>query len=160
MSRGGRHGEVSFSSKLQKADHWRGEGLDGEGNPRRRSLDFWAKLAKAFELGDLGVDTVRATRYDLQGGSREHLRVIWDALGVYADGYSSFDVNTVLFESSLATMHLAWNSEELKEKLWIDFEITLDRAPKRWPEALKQELQYEDSDSDSESEDFIELELD
>ena len=42
---------------------------------------------------------------------------IWDALGVYADGYSSFDVNAVLFENSLATMHLAWDSKELKEKM-------------------------------------------
>ena len=135
------------------------QGLDERRGLKRCGQDFRAKLARALELGVLGVDTVQATRYNLQGGSRKDLRAIWDGLGVYADGYSSFDVKEVLLENSLATMHLAWNSEELKEELWSDFQLILDTVPEEWPEALKEELEY-DYGSDSDSEDLVELELD
>ena len=97
----------------------------------------------------LGVDTVRATRYDLQGGSRQDLRAIWDAMGAYADGYSSLDMNAVLFENKSCMIHLAWNSES-KENYWGIFQLILDTPPEQWPSNLKQQLQYEDS-SDSES---------
>lgn len=131
------------------------QGFDGKGDPGRLGQDFWEKMARAIEPCEclqqsLGVNAVRATRYDLQGGSRQDLRAIWDASGAYADGYSSLDVNAVLFENKSGMIHLAWNSES-KEKYWGIFQQILDTPPEKWPTNWKQQLQFEDS-SDSESE--------
>ena len=116
---------------------------DGKGDRRIRDRDFWAKRAIALQLGDLEFDTVRATRHDLQGGSRENLRAIWDALGANADGWSSFHVTEVLFDNSFASIHLAWDSEERKDQMWIDFQLMLATPPEQWPEYLKEELTFE-----------------
>ena len=136
-------------------------GFDGKGDQGRLDQDFWAKMARALEPCEclqqsLGVDAVRATRYDLQGGSRQDLRAIWDAMGAYADGYSSLDVNAVLFENKSGVIHFAWNSET-KENYWEIFQLILDTPPEQWPRNWPQQLQYEDSSfiedsSDSESE--------
>ena len=90
--------------------------VDGnESDPKRRE-DFWANMARAFKLGNLGVDVVWASRYDLQGGSREDLKSIWDALGTIVDseaGSSGFRVTQVPFDNSLPRIHLVWDSGTL-----------------------------------------------
>ena len=114
--------------------------LDDEGDRRRRDQDFWAKMARTLELGNLEVYTVVATRYDLQGGSWEDLRAIWDALGARADGWSIFLVTEVLFDNSYARITLAWNSQEVKEEVWKAFQLILDTPPEQWPDYLKEKL--------------------
>merc|ERR1712181_64125 len=127
------------------------KGLDDEGDPRSYGQDFWAKLARALKSGNLGVDTVWATRNDLLGGRREDLRTIWDALTTDEDGYSSFHVDEVPFPVNHATIKQCWTSEEVKEKIWSDFQLVLDRKPKEWPKRMKKVLELseeEDSSSD------------
>ena len=90
---------------------------DDEGDPKRRDQDFWANMARAFKLGNLGVDVVWASRYDLQGGAREDLKSIWDALGTIVDseaGSSGFRVTQVPLENSLPTIHLVWDCGTLR----------------------------------------------
>ena len=122
--------------------------VDEEGEPRRVDPDFWAKVARALQLADLGVDSVRARRHDLQGGSWENLRAIWDALGASAGGLSSVHVTGVLFDDSYARMLLSWDSKESKERRWIDFQLILDTPPKQWPEYLKEELIFEEEEEE------------
>ena len=127
------------------------EGLDDEGYPRSYGQAFWAKLARALMFGDLGVETVWATRNDLLGGRREDLRAIWDALTTDEDGYSSFHVTEVPFPVNHATIKQCWTSEEVKEKIWSDFQLVLDRKPQQWPKRMKKVLELseeEDSSSD------------
>ena len=129
------------------------EGLDEEGYPRKHGQDFWTKMARALK-GDLGVHTVWATRNNLLGGLREDIRAIWDALVADAWGYSSFHVEGVPFPVRPTTVYLCWNSEEVKEKVWSDFQLVLDAKPKLWPRRLKQVLELseeEDSSDDSEA---------
>ena len=128
--------------------------FNDDGEPRRCAQDFWAKMARVFEVDNHGVELVSASRYDFQGGRREDLRVIWDAIAAYADGYSSFYVTEVYTLNSSASIKLAWNSEELKEEQWVDFQMVLDRPLEQWPIHLKQQLEYEDDDdTESETED-------
>jgi len=70
------------------------------------------------------------------GGSRQDLRAIWDAMGAYADGYSSLVVNAVLFENKSGMIHLAWNSET-KENYWGIFQQILDTPPEQWQKKLE-----------------------
>ena len=116
-----------------------------EGYERRRDQDFWAQLSKALELGNLGVHTVLASRFDLLGGRRNDLRAIWDAMAADADGYSSFHV----FKNSRETIELFWSSEMFKEKQWLDFQLIWDNPPKDWPKDLKEELEVSEDSEDS-----------
>ena len=125
------------------------EGLDDEGYPRSYGQDFWAQLARALKLDDLGVDTVWATRNDLLGGRREDLRAIWDALTTDEDGYSSFHVTEVPFPVKHATIEQCWTSDEVKEKIWSDFQLILDKQPKQWPKKMKKVLEFSEEDSSS-----------
>ena len=106
------------------------EGLDDEGYPRRHGQDFWAQMAAALKLGDLGVHTVWATRNDLLGAWREDIRAIWDAMAADADSYSSFHVEGVPFPVTPTTVYQCWNSEEVKEEIWSNFELVLDTKPR------------------------------
>ena len=57
-------------------------------------------------------------------------------------------------EVPFPTVDLCWNSEEVKEKVWSDFQLVLDAKPKLWPRRLKQVLELseeEDSSDDSEA---------
>ena len=125
------------------------EGLDDEDDPRRHGQDFWAHMARALKLGDLGVHTVWATRDDLLGGRREDLKTIWDALAADADGYSSFHVTRVSLPGRYAVVKQCWTSEEKKEKIWSDFQLVLDTKPKQWPERLQKVLELSEEKEDS-----------
>ena len=46
------------------------------------------------------------------------------------------------------TLELEKAKKEQKEKLWIDFQLTLDTPPEQWPEALKQKLVNDSDDSE------------
>ena len=126
------------------------EGVNEEGAPRRHSQEFWAQLARALKLGNLGVDTFEATRSDLLGARREDLRAIWDALTTHVNawGFSAFDVAEVPLPFRATTLRLWWNSEEKKEMKWSNFKLILDIEPKLWPMRLKREL-YLPTDEDS-----------
>ena len=52
-------------------------------------------MAKCLKLDNFGAYEIWATRYDLQGGSREDLRAIWDAMAANASGYSHFFMTEV-----------------------------------------------------------------
>jgi len=104
--------------------------LDNECERRRRDPDFWAKIARAFEYGNLEVVSVVAARHDLQGGSWEDLRAIWDALYARANDWYMFLVTEVLFDNSYARTILVWDSQEWKEKVWKDFQLILDTPPR------------------------------
>ena len=130
-------------------------GYDDEGDLKRHGQDFWAQLARVLKLGNLGVHTVSATRNDLLGGRRDDLRAIWDALATDAWGYSSFDIEEVPFPVTERTIQQCWNSEEVKEKVWNDFELILDTKAELWPKRLKQVLEFsEEEDSSDDSEDL------
>ena len=125
---------------------------DEEGYERRRDQDFWAQLSRALKLGNLGVHTVIARRFDLLGGRRNDLRAIWDAMAADTDGYSSFHVNDVSYQNSRATIELVWSSEKMKEKQWLDFQLILDKPPKHWPKDLKEELEVSEEEDSEDSE--------
>ena len=125
--------------------------------PKRLGQDFWAQLAKALKLDNFGAHEIWATRHDLQGGSRDDLRAIWDAMAADSEDYSSFFVTEVPSLKGLgqSTIEIFWDSEERKEKRWIDLQLMLDRHPKQWPEAFAQFFgKVVDEDGSEDSEDF------
>ena len=99
-----------------------------------------------MQLDNFGVNEIWASRHDLQSGSKEDLRAIWDNMAKNDGGYSEFFVTEVpafarhLLKVGLhyktSTTEVFWDSED-KEERWMDFQMMLDTPPKEWSEALK-----------------------
>ena len=53
------------------------------------------------------------------------------------------------FPVNPVTIEQCWNSEEVKEKIWSDFQLVLDRKPKQWPKRMKKVLELSEEEGSS-----------